>query len=609
MPFLYPWLPRSRVEHRRRLHTDRNTLSQENELIQNNSFTQTKDVRNGQGRHRTRKDKRLLWKPSSEEAQASLKQLSAFIASKADATTDSQPEHVDGDSSVEHAKIAKDVNTEKSGSKLESVPPSPTELSTEYTPKRRKEEQDHDPLKSNPWAQMLASPLRQCMASRTRLPQDLMVDFGMVEHPTSQQPFIVPDGLGDLQGLLNEMTPKQDRRKTGHEGVDLKGRSVRLTASPLLMNVMSNQVTYHDTRDHTRKTRKRAVVLSIAPTRWKDIPPTAQSFQRASKGADFPASIGSQTTDSMPADLEQLQWQSDIQDRMLNIMRLRVLLAFDRVGLGNWHAKKISNRTISCHTSIESACASVLDNSQTLDHNNEITEFWNDMGDIERPGAVSNKTNVSEQPEKPPIAVGPMDLDQNITAPQPHEPSTSSEVGYGGVLLHLGTFRKYCELREGCRDGSGQAPTNTYLPPMISFTDEQHLPVFNLASMLGSDLLSLLSGVIAARKIYQKEFWNSIGDTTSLTESECASAMSTTLEGLSEANPMHNEEQYILMRSTATGYVKFMDELWQLWRYLDGWNGLEDGDSGEHEQITSTLSEESRLRMRKELESCLFLDV
>ncbi|KAK5627145.1 hypothetical protein RRF57_002860 [Xylaria bambusicola] len=50
-------------------------------------------------------------------------------------------------------------------------------------------------FRKNPFAAALATPLRQCTASRTRLPSFFLQDFNLIAHPKTSQPWWVPRSL------------------------------------------------------------------------------------------------------------------------------------------------------------------------------------------------------------------------------------------------------------------------------------------------------------------------------------------------------------------------------------------------------------------------------
>ena len=56
-------------------------------------------------------------------------------------------------------------------------------------------------LVRNPWANMLASPLRMCNATHVRIPRDLLATFNFVKDPTGSKTYLMPLALADLDSL------------------------------------------------------------------------------------------------------------------------------------------------------------------------------------------------------------------------------------------------------------------------------------------------------------------------------------------------------------------------------------------------------------------------
>ncbi|KLJ07405.1 hypothetical protein EMPG_17135 [Blastomyces silverae] len=61
--------------------------------------------------------------------------------------------------------------------------------------KPRAGKQENDRLKYNPWAQILASSVRMCVATGARIPDRLLGDWGLVQHPETKRPWILPVDL------------------------------------------------------------------------------------------------------------------------------------------------------------------------------------------------------------------------------------------------------------------------------------------------------------------------------------------------------------------------------------------------------------------------------
>ncbi|EEP82804.1 predicted protein [Uncinocarpus reesii 1704] len=96
---------------------------------------------------------------------------------------------------------------------------------------------DFDPLRRNPWAQILASPLRMCSATNARLPAKLLGDFSLVEHPQTGHPWMMPVDLLKDEIWQMRMQAEENNDADGgcKEGKTQNGQSdgVQTAATPV----------------------------------------------------------------------------------------------------------------------------------------------------------------------------------------------------------------------------------------------------------------------------------------------------------------------------------------------------------------------------------------
>ena len=86
----------------------------------------------------------------------------------------------------------------------ETLPKSPIMARMEQEPRPKKDRPKgmaKRRLAQNPWAKMLASPLRTCNATAVRIPRDLLLPFNLVQHPTASKRYLMPLKLADLESL------------------------------------------------------------------------------------------------------------------------------------------------------------------------------------------------------------------------------------------------------------------------------------------------------------------------------------------------------------------------------------------------------------------------
>lgn len=66
-------------------------------------------------------------------------------------------------------------------------------------------------LAKDPWASMLASPIRSCSVTTVRLPADLLLDFNLVKHPHEDKIFAMPLKAADLSSLWRQPKKKNEQ--------------------------------------------------------------------------------------------------------------------------------------------------------------------------------------------------------------------------------------------------------------------------------------------------------------------------------------------------------------------------------------------------------------
>ncbi|EFR03632.1 hypothetical protein MGYG_06626 [Nannizzia gypsea CBS 118893] len=170
---------------------------------------------------------------------------------------------------------------------------------------RSKEWDTDSSLIRNPWALALASPPRLCHATMSRLPTELMIDFGLVQHPETSALWLLPTSL--LENELNEMeidldfkvgagennSPTDGEVPGGSTAKVPKRRaafpSVRVTNSGTLFDMLSNP-------------KFSNISKGLVPPSWK-----------------LPQ--GPLTKSSM----QTLVWRGDMSNYALNAMRREIL--------------------------------------------------------------------------------------------------------------------------------------------------------------------------------------------------------------------------------------------------------------------------------------------
>lgn len=86
---------------------------------------------------------------------------------------------------------------------LTSLPESPLlrRIKKDRLHKRRSEPYENAHLSKNPWARILASPVRHCQGTAVRVPSDLLMSWGLIRNPNDGKPYFMPDDVVSREAL------------------------------------------------------------------------------------------------------------------------------------------------------------------------------------------------------------------------------------------------------------------------------------------------------------------------------------------------------------------------------------------------------------------------
>lgn len=146
--------------------------------------------------------------------------------------------------------------------------------------KARPQPEDNAELQKNPWAVALASPVRMCAATGTRLPRRLMGVYGLVKRPDTQQSYMLPlDLLKD--SLQRHSAEGEDESTTAEsdtgagDGIPradvspLIARDQRLAGKPTIHILTLRPLMQALTPYLAAKVGKRPGIAKLIPYRWK----------------------------------------------------------------------------------------------------------------------------------------------------------------------------------------------------------------------------------------------------------------------------------------------------------------------------------------------------
>ena len=106
--------------------------------------------------------------------------------------------------------------------------------------KRTAPPEDKDPLRLNPWAQALASPVRMCNLTNARLPRALFTEWGIVRRASDSEPdaplHILPTGL-----LKDDLTASREQQQPALSSEQLENRTPQRPTASIIATTRNTQ--------------------------------------------------------------------------------------------------------------------------------------------------------------------------------------------------------------------------------------------------------------------------------------------------------------------------------------------------------------------------------
>ncbi|KAK5944937.1 hypothetical protein PMZ80_002140 [Knufia obscura] len=464
------------------------------------------------------------------------------------------------------------------------LPLSPVEKrARRVTRKRQPTAAEREKLANNPWAAMLAGSMRLDAASRTRLPAALLLDLSPVVNPVDKETYMTPAELADLEAFDREL-------KRGRKSIT-PGEKIRI----LPYRVMLEELTDTFIRAQTTRSKKGNIVKRLFPGRWLERAQKIRAYQTASKEYWNLREKQGETNDDVfgrpeqPFDTSKLQWQPDLVGRTSNIMRQRVLLAFDDIF--RKQDQLVDKQRKLFYTFEWSDLGLVLPTNDPARKEAITREFWNDMGDIESAHALTGtaERQGNQNDPRPPIAVQPSEIEQEPADRQYRQEETQQGISKpdkddprvwvpGSIALHLGTpetaltalpyLNTSSTFSSDAVDMSqSELEHSKYIPPMITLEGTYRLPLFNLPALLGPNFDTILSRILHRHQQHIH---------------------------IADVNPA-NLNHVIVIKSVSPGSRPLAHELWQLWRYLGGRDCLFDAAKAPRDQLRKVVQGKPRL--------------
>ena len=231
-----------------------------------------------------------------------------------------------------------------------------------------------EPLAHDPWARMLAEPIRQCRASQVRMPVSLLSNWGLTRHPKTDEVYLVPSELADIDNdervttreeskwrkrmreleleancapieginpyaelrdevaFEDDASAKQNAAKSRDSGSRPSSSSFHSHSSSGNVRVLlyDNLINLFSLQSLRKIASKTSVARYLVPRQMVDEFERAQHYHKNRKHFESLTGVPNTipTTTAAAFDLSKVKWKNDIGPRILDILRRRLKIAF-----------------------------------------------------------------------------------------------------------------------------------------------------------------------------------------------------------------------------------------------------------------------------------------
>jgi hypothetical protein len=461
-------------------------------------------------------------------------------------------------------------------------------------------------LSDNPWAKLLASPIRMCQATGVRIPRDLMVGWNYVQNPKDNQVYLMPEELTEMSHLEprvikkaveddcfgksstserskppNVPTSTDEQTEASHVAADenmapdLRKRKAPvapaklwLRSSAKIIQDLSWRLLATKATDEigqatieTRQKTHTSAVNRLIPHRWKE---QAWKFEKSSEAKS--SQKGFLTT----AEMRNVQWHPRIEDLMMNLMRTRVLMALGKMVRRNARFDG-ANRRIVPLPLVEVGDFDEDRVTTTLEGFEGAVFLWFGTPPLAGHDALSLEpkgnpdAQLKHSPHSPPVhpfmsgkayvRFVPCELSATVDE---RSPAASEEPNSKQVLITpVWTHNLPTNASERHPPCLSQPAQHLYLPPTIS----SHLPNVSPAEETSVELPVFPMPSLLGRSITRSLF----SPTEESTNSDQVRAIHDAF-GLGTADSCG----WVLVKGNAPGMSVLMQEVWRLWGFMGG---------------------------------------
>lgn len=457
-------------------------------------------------------------------------------------------------------------------------------------------------LPNNPWAKMLADPVRACQGSGARLPMDLLLDLEYVQNPKSGKVYLLPANLADLNALEARITAElsaSPEPPLHPDDVEARDEEMPREEDSAEEDLLQNTPSSVPRKSFTTRSRLFANInflhhinnnVSTAPkplvhaSKFASAPPVNESPSRElfklipfdprdailrsehyiQNKESFDAAI--RATNGKPSKpepkskqfLKSLHWQHDMPVRIARIMRQRILVALKALAESETSA-------IGDEPAPEKVPAIIKLGFPTGG------TFRSDP--VPRILNLAPTTKLTSSTESSEFTVGSSHATQSGLTSIQGDQATYHSLGDvqwlpGSVFLHIGPGDIASLLRPSPEDSLSMSTLpplpsdrNSLIPPMISVMDTFRFPVFSL-----NRLFTHAATVTTSAEATQQSDVSQLIALLSHPAFTCHSG-----DGVGK-DIQDGGDHLLLIRSLQGPGFAVVEEVWRLWRYLGGEN-------------------------------------
>lgn len=526
---LYPQIYSTRTIGVRRTHSDTQTTS----ASQSTRIDHVKSSAKHSATRAITRKRSSKWVPFSEKGRSDLKELLASL-----------------DAMTKQSLSEKDTSEEGHRPYLSmsrDLPESPVTRRMKYIQGRAKARkkaarttEKQTSLDLNPWARILASPIRHCRSTEARIPEDLLTEWTLVHNPVDGRDYMMPQALAasrdlappvkkvdgsTLQGFRTDMMQQAepDGESENHNSSNAK----TYTERPLMMRLTNSiEHIYHLSQSMTRENAKSqariGAVVPLLPVKPKIAIGAAHHYEtmRRQNLKQMGLPVTPPANPEAQIALRELGWKHDIAFRMLKIMRQRILMALQS------HAEQCSTGRARHQRRL--LTVPIGDNEElTIRHGKILFSSTAGLECLHNHAATGQDAPNTAEPEG--SYTSNWIKGSFCIRVTPLNSATGDKLPFDENLLVTN-------------------PVDVLTPPLLTVdTDgfKYRIPVFEMSQLLGKDELLNFMDLITEHEILQ-------------------------FQPVNKDMSYQTSASYVMLMKPNPSATRLSDELWRLWRYVGG---------------------------------------